>query len=86
MPIIYKSVNIWDWIGENFSKVWIEWDKGFHFDLSCTLCSSNLEMNQEHLEICEGTVHERRGLDMGTWRGLLDFWRRMIKKLEATVT
>ena len=26
------------------------------------------------------------GLDMGTWRGLLDFWRRMIKKLEATVT
>ena len=57
-----------------------------HSDLSCTLCSSNLEMNQEHLEICEGTVHERRGLDMGTWRGLLDFWRRMIKKLEATVT
>ena len=60
--------------------------KQSHSDLSCTLCSSNLEMNQEHLEICEGTVHERRGLDMGTWRGLLDFWRRMIKKLEATVT
>ena len=39
-----------------------------------------------YLEKCEGTVHERRGLDMGTWRGLLDFWRRMIKKLEATVT
>ena len=32
MPIIYKSVNIWDWIGENFSKVWIEWDKGFHIN------------------------------------------------------
>ena len=60
--------------------------KQSHSDLSCTLCSSNLEMNQEHLEICEGTEHERRGLDMGTWRGLLDFWRRMIKKLEATVT
>ena len=59
--------------------------KQSHSDLSCTMCSSNLEMNQEHLEICEGTVHERRGLDMGTWRGLLDFWRRMIKKLEATV-
>ena len=44
------------------------------------------EMNQEHLEKCEGTEHERRGLDMGTWRGLLDFWRRMMKKLGATVT
>ena len=43
-------------------------------------------MSQEHLEICEGTEHERRGLDMGTWRGLLDFWRRMMKKLGATVT
>jgi len=41
-------------------------------------------MNQEHLEICEGTEYERRGLDMGTWRGLLDFWRRMMKKLGAT--
>ena len=27
----------------------------------------------------------RRWLDMRTWRGLLDFWRRMMKKLEATV-
>ena len=60
--------------------------KQSHSDLSCTLCSSNLEMNQEHLETCEGTEHERRGLDMGTWRGLLDFWRRMIKKLGATAT
>ena len=46
--------------------------------------TSNEEMNQEHFEICEGTVHERRGLDMGTWRGLLDLWRRMLKKLGAT--
>ena len=38
----------------------------------CTLSSSNLEMNQEHLEICAGTVHVRRGLDMETWRGLLE--------------
>ena len=37
-----------------------------------------------YLEICEGTEHERRGLDMGTWIGLLDFWRRMMKKLGAT--
>ena len=39
-----------------------------------------------HLEKCKGTEHERRGLDMGTWRGLLDFWRRTTKKLGATVT
>ena len=55
-------------------------------DLSCTLCTSKEEMSQEHLESCEGTEHERRGLNMGTWRGLLDFWRRMMKKLGATVT
>ena len=60
--------------------------KQSHSDLSCNLCTSMEEMNQEHLEKCEGTEHERRGLDMGTWRGLLDFWRRMMKKLGATVT
>ena len=58
--------------------------KQSHSDLSCTLCNSKEEMNQEHLETCEGTEYERRGLDMGTWRGLLDFWRRMMKKLGAT--
>ena len=60
--------------------------KESHSDLSCNLCTSKEEMSQEHLEICEGTEHERRGLDMGNWRGLLDFWRRMMKKLGATVT
>ena len=60
--------------------------KQSHSDMSCNLCTSKEEMSQEHLEICEGTEHERRGLDMGTWRGLLDFWRRMMKKLGATVT
>ena len=60
--------------------------KQSHSDMSCNLCTSKEEMSQEHLEICEGTEHERRGLDMGTWRGLLDFWRRMMKKLGATAT
>ena len=60
--------------------------KQSHSDLTCTLCNSMEEMSQEHLEKCEGTEHERRGLDMGTWRGLLDFWRRTTKKLGATVT
>ena len=60
--------------------------KQSHSDLTCTLCNSMEEMSQEHLEKCKGTEHERRGLDMGTWRGLLDFWRRTTKKLGATVT
>ena len=43
---------------------------------------SNEEMNQEHLETCEGTGYERRGLDMSSWRGILDFWRRMTSRLQ----
>ena len=39
-------------------------------------------MNQEHLETCEGTGYERRGLDMLSWRGILDFWRRMTSRLQ----
>ena len=32
-------------------------------------------MSQEQLRICEGTeCAEMRGLDIGLWRGLLDFW------------
>ena len=53
-----------------------------HADMSCDLCTSNEEMNQEHLEICEGTGYERRGLDMSSWRGILDFWRRMTSRLQ----
>jgi len=40
---------------------------------------------QEHLELCDGTAFERRGLDLSDWRGKLEFWRRMTKKM-ATVT
>ena len=33
---------------------------------------------QEHLEVCEGTLNERRGIqDMSNWRNVLKFWRRM---------
>ena len=53
-----------------------------HTDMSCDLCTSNEEMNQEHLETCEGTGYERRGLNMRNWKGILDFWRRMTIKLQ----
>ena len=66
--------------------------KNSHDDLSCRFCdqkdqitNQNFEETQEHLEICGGTVFERRGLDMSTWKGVLHFWRRMTKKL-ATAT
>ena len=54
--------------------------KQSHSDLSCTMCSSNLEMNQEHLDICDGIV-------MGLWIGE-DCWTSggKGKKLGATVT
>ena len=50
-------------------------------DLSCDFCSGNEEMSQSHVEICGGTWFERRGLDMSTRKGLLDFWRRMTSRL-----
>ena len=55
--------------------------KHSHNDFSCDFCSSNKEMSQSHLEICGGTWFERRGLDMSTRKGLLDFWRRMTSRL-----
>ena len=36
---------------------------------------------QEHLEVCEGTENERRGLDMSNWKGILKFWHRMSTRL-----
>ena len=39
------------------------------------------EKTQEHLKICKGTDHERRGLNMLKWQGILKFWMRMSTKL-----
>ena len=36
---------------------------------------------QEHLEICEGTDYESRGLEMTKWQGILNFWMRMSTSL-----
>ena len=37
------------------------------------LCSQGSDETQEHLQLCEGTKFERRGLDLSDWIGLLDF-------------
>ena len=48
-----------------------------------TACSRDSDETQEHLQLCEETKFERRGLDLSDWRGLLDFWRRMKIKMAA---
>ena len=52
-------------------------------NMGCRLCSQDSDETQEHLQFCEGTKFERRGLDLSDWRGLLDFWRRMKIKMAA---
>ena len=51
-------------------------------NMGCRLCLRDQEETQEHLQLCEGTVFERRGIDLSNWRGVLDFWRRMTKRME----
>ena len=52
--------------------------KGSYKDnLRCRLCTANVHESQEHLEMCEGTANERRGLgglEVGNWRDKLVFW------------
>ena len=54
-------------------------------NMGCRLCSQGSDESQEHLQLCEGTKFERRGLDVSDWRGLLDFWRRMKIKMAAVI-
>ena len=54
--------------------------------LNCRFCDDDSEETQEHLEVCRGTDHERRGLNLTGWFGKLNFWKRMMKKLSAAVT
>ena len=57
--------------------------KRSHADLSCRFCDSGSTEDQEHLELCDGLMHERRGLDMQRRWGKLQFWRRCSVKLAA---
>jgi len=48
-----------------------------------------LPETQEHLEICDGTKFERRGVRVSEVMGRVIFWRRMTQKMTqktATVT
>ena len=57
--------------------------------LNCRFCANDLTETQEHLEICDGTKFERRGVRVRDVieRGI--FWRRMTQRMTqktATVT
>ena len=57
----------------------------FREDTSCRRCDTNGNEPQEHLEICQGTLNERRGQDMDTFTAKVIFWQRIairLKKLE----
>ena len=54
--------------------------KSVSVDIKCKVGPFK-EMNQEHLDTCEETGYERRGLNMLSWKGILDFWRRMTSRL-----
>ena len=57
--------------------------------LTCRFCTNGVPETQEHLEICDGTEFERRGLRVSDVMGRVIFWRRMTQKMTqktATVT
>ena len=57
--------------------------------LTCRFCENDLPETQEHLEICDGTKFERRGVRVSEVMGRVIFWRRMTQKMTqktATVT
>ena len=57
--------------------------------LTCRFCKNDLPETQEHLEICDGTKFERRGVRVSEVMGKVIFWRRMTQKMTqktATVT
>ena len=54
--------------------------------LTCRFCNSNVLETQEHLEICEGTKFERRGLRLSDVMGRVTFWRRMTVKMTQMAT
>ena len=49
--------------------------------LTCRFCTNGVPETQEHLEICDGTKFERRGLRVSDVMGRVTFWRRMTQKM-----
>ena len=60
--------------------------KRLHVDLNCRYCSENIPESQDNIQECVGTEFERRGLDLSGDLGMVDFWRRMQKKIATVAT
>ena len=54
--------------------------------LTCRFCANDLPETQEHLEICEGTKFERRGVRISEVMGRVIFWRRITQKMTQKMT
>ena len=55
----------------------------FKNQMGCRYCEEDIRIEtQEHLEKCEGFLHEQRNLNMDEEKGKLIFWRRMAPKLK----
>ena len=81
-----------EWMPLHLSRIWIRYrtrmckgvkynNKRSYKDLKCRFCTSGRVEDQEHLEECEGTEFERRGLRMSERSDLVKFWSRMEKKM-----
>ena len=55
-------------------------------NLTCRFCANNLPETQEHLDICEGTKFERRGVRISEVMRRSFIWRRMKKMTQRTAT
>ena len=53
---------------------------------TCRSCTNDLPEIQEHLEICDGTKFERRGVRVSEVMGRVIFWRRMTQKMTQKTT
>ena len=60
--------------------------KSWKDNLTCRYCATSAQESQEHLEVCNGTEFERRGLGMESFMGKVTFWRRMTVKMRQMAT
>ena len=49
-------------------------------NLKCEECDAEEEETQEHVLECPGWVEERRGLDLLTMRGKVEFFKRILMR------
>ena len=75
-------MDLWKYGINDFSKCLNIWIFEIHInEINCLLV--HVVIVHVHLQLCDGTKFERRGLDLSDWIGLLDFWMSMKIKMAA---